>query len=183
MTSFWNVAKTKRRNGDVVVDNSSKTFHRFLFSVFSRNSFSTDRRYRTEDSSARATPPLPPPPLLGPSSFRPSTFFSGSGPNSRPETSSVFSETCYNLLFCLTLSFPSLNKNRERGKNSRFFWFRFGYFFSGGRRHLPEPRPFKSFGALRTFFMADCRDVRWLLRSDADKPNLKQQVAWCIKAK
>ena len=61
MTSFWNVAKTKRRNGDVVVDNSSKTFHRFLFSVFSRNSFSTDRRYRTEDSSARATTPLPTP--------------------------------------------------------------------------------------------------------------------------
>ena len=172
MTSFWNVAKTKRRNGDVVVDNSSETFHRFLFSVFSRNSFSTDRRYRTEDSSACATTPLPPlPPLLGPSSFRPSTVFPERDrtqgprhPRSRPKLVTTF--------FLSKVEFLFFQQTTEK-EVKIVVSFGFGLdIFSGGRRHPPEPRPFKSFGALRTFFMADCRDARWLLRSDADKPNL-----------
>ena len=132
MTSFWNVAKTKRRNGIVVVDNSSETFHRFLFSVFFSEFFlhgPSVSDWRLIGLRCPSTPPSPSPLFSDlPRSVR-QPFFSGSGPNSRPETSSVSSETCYNLFFCQSLSFFFSTNNRERGKNSRFFWFRFGYFF------------------------------------------------------
>ena len=64
MTSFWNVAKTKRRNGDVVVDNSSETFHRFLFSVFFSEFFlhgPSVSDWRLIGLRYHSTPPPPPP--------------------------------------------------------------------------------------------------------------------------